>query len=167
MMNRRYTRETYLALVRRLRGALPDITLSTDIMVGFPGETEDDVEELINLMDEVQFSYAFMYHYNVREGTAAASLPGRIPYKTKIGRLSRVIARQEAHRVQLMMKRIGGRERVLVEGRSRKNADEYKGRTEHDDVAVFSADRQFLPGDFVLVRHLSLKGNTFRSCLEA
>jgi tRNA-2-methylthio-N6-dimethylallyladenosine synthase len=164
-MNRRYTREQYLDLVSRLRAAMPDISLSTDIMTGFPGETEDDLEATLELMEKVRFSYAYMYHYNVREGTAAAALPGRIPYKTKIERLSRVIALQKAHRLELLKARTGSREKILVEGFSRKNADEYIARTEKDDTAVFSGKAEI--GTFALAALQSLKGTTFRAVLEA
>ncbi|MDR2144393.1 MAG: tRNA (N6-isopentenyl adenosine(37)-C2)-methylthiotransferase MiaB [Treponema sp.] len=163
-MNRRYTREAYLELAGRLRAAMPDISLSTDIMVGFPGETGDDVEETLDLMNRVRFSYAYMYHYNPREGTAAAELPGRINYKTKIERLSRVIALQKAHRIELLKSRIGGREQVLVEGISRKNADEYITRTERDDTAVVTGGAE--PGSFAWARLRSLNGTTFRAELE-
>jgi tRNA-2-methylthio-N6-dimethylallyladenosine synthase len=144
---------------------MPDISLSTDIMVGFPGETEADLEETLDLMNRVRFSYAYMYHYNPREGTAATELPGRIDYGTKIERLSRVIALQKAHRIELLKSRIGRREQVLVEGISRKNADEYSTRTERDDTAVVTGNVE--PGSFVWARLRSLKGTTFRADLEA
>jgi tRNA-2-methylthio-N6-dimethylallyladenosine synthase len=164
-MNRRYTREAYLGLAGRLRSALPGLSLSTDIMVGFPGETEEDMAELLGLMDSVKYSYAYMYHYNVREGTAAAKLGGRIPYGVKIERLSRVIARQKEHRLELLKAKIGGREKVLVEGRSRKNADEFIARTEGDDAVVLvSPDAK--TGEFVTARLESLKGTTFRAKTE-
>jgi tRNA-2-methylthio-N6-dimethylallyladenosine synthase len=162
-MNRRYTREAYLELAGRLRAS--GISLSTDIMVGFPGETERDLEETLDLMNRVRFSYAYMYHYNPREGTAAAELPGRIDYRTKIERLSRVIALQKAHRIELLKSRIGSREQVLIEGISRKNADEYITRTERDDTAVVSGNAE--PGSFAWARLRSLKGTTFRADLEA
>jgi tRNA-2-methylthio-N6-dimethylallyladenosine synthase len=163
-MNRRYTREAYLERVGRLREAMPDISLSTDIMAGFPGETEGDLEETLDLMNRVRFSYAYMYHYNPREGTAAAELPGRIDYKTKIERLSRVIALQKAHRLELLQARVGGRERILIEGISRKNADEYIARTERDDMAVVSGGAA--PGSFAWVRLRALNGTTFRADME-
>jgi tRNA-2-methylthio-N6-dimethylallyladenosine synthase len=164
-MNRRYTREAYLERAVRLRAAMPDISLSTDIMVGFPGETEDDLEETLDLMNRVRFSYAYMYHYNPREGTAAADLPGRIDYGTKIKRLSRVIALQKAHRIELLQARIGGRDEILIEGISRKNADEYIARTERDDMAVVTGNVR--PGSFAWARLRSLAGTTFRADVEA
>ncbi|MDR1143467.1 MAG: tRNA (N6-isopentenyl adenosine(37)-C2)-methylthiotransferase MiaB [Spirochaetaceae bacterium] len=164
-MNRRYTRESFLDLTASLRKAMPGITFSTDIMAGFPGETEEDLEETLEMMDQVRFLYSYMYHYNPREGTAAFSLPGRIPEKVKRERLSRVIALQKQHTVQLLQSRIGSRETVLIEGISRKNADELIARTEKDEMAVFpgKADRA---GSFARVELCSLSGNTFRAELR-
>jgi tRNA-2-methylthio-N6-dimethylallyladenosine synthase len=135
-MNRRYTRERYLELVAALREAMPGITLSTDILVGFPGETEADLELTLDLMERVRFHYAFMYHYNPREGTAAYDLPGRIAEAVKRDRLARVIALQKTHTQELLKQRIGSRETILIEGISRKNADELIGRTERDEMVA-------------------------------
>ena len=86
-MNRKYTRESYLALVDRIRSRIPDVTLSTDILIGFPGETEEDVQTTLDLIRDVRYEVAFMYHYNPREGTKAFDLPNRIPEEIKIERL--------------------------------------------------------------------------------
>ena len=104
-MNRRYTREEYLALVRRLRAEIPDLSLSTDILIGFPGETDAEFEEALSLMEEVRFLSAYMYHYNPREGTAAARLDGRISEELKRARLARVIALQKTHTRALLRER--------------------------------------------------------------
>jgi tRNA-2-methylthio-N6-dimethylallyladenosine synthase len=164
-MNRRYTRAGYLALVDKLRAALPDISLSTDILIGFPGETEDDVQQTLELMERVRFSYAYMYHYNPREGTAAYKLPGRIPDALKKERLARVIALQNKHTKEHLKSRIGSEEMILIEGISRKNADELIGRTERDETAVFASRPGAFIGTFVKVRLNSLRGNTFRAVL--
>ena len=161
-MNRRYTREQYLDLVGSLRSALPGTSLSTDILVGFPGETEGDLQATLDLMEEVKFLYAYMYHYNPREGTAAYSLPGRIGEDVKKERLSRVIALQKRHTTEILQSRVGAEVTVLIEGISRKNADELIGRTERDEMVVVPASRGSL-GSFVKVTLSSLRGNTFRS----
>jgi tRNA-2-methylthio-N6-dimethylallyladenosine synthase len=163
-MNRRYTRERYLDLAAEIREAMPGISLSTDILVGFPGETEEDLELTLDLMARVKFLYAYMYHYNPREGTAAYTLPGRIPEGVKKRRLSRVIALQKEHTLELLQRRVGSRERVLIEGISRKNADELIGRTERDEMAVVSGDPSLI-GTFAEVTLSSLRGNTFRGKL--
>jgi len=163
-MNRRYTREQYLDLVRRLRSAMPDLSLSTDILVGFPGETEEDLEATLALMEEVKFLYAYMYHYNPREGTAAYSLPGRINAEVKRERLSKVIALQKRHTNELLRKRIGKKATILIEGISRKNADELISRTERDEMVALPGSGSLL-GSFAQVTLSSLRGNTFRSKL--
>ncbi|MDR1655576.1 MAG: tRNA (N6-isopentenyl adenosine(37)-C2)-methylthiotransferase MiaB [Treponema sp.] len=167
-MNRQYTREAYLDLVRRLRAAMPDLSLSTDILVGFPGETGEDLEETLALMEEVKFLYAYTYHYNPREGTRACGFPGRVEEKTKRERLSRVIALQKTHTASLLKKRIGRRERVLIEEISRKNADEVLGRTERDEMVVFPGNASMI-GSFADLSLAALRGNTFFGkdlCLE-
>jgi tRNA-2-methylthio-N6-dimethylallyladenosine synthase len=163
-MNRRYTRESFLETVKLLRGAIPDLSLSTDILVGFPGETEDDLAEIFDLMERVKFSYAYTYHYNAREGTAACELPGRISGECKRERLARVIALQKLHTEELLKKRIGVRERVLVEGISHKNADELIARTERDEMVVFPGSKELI-GSFAELTLSSLKGITFRAKL--
>jgi len=160
-MNRRYTREQYLDLVFRLRTSLPDLSLSTDFLVGFPGETEDDFSEMLSLMEEVKFLYAYMYHYNPREGTAAFSLPGRISAEVKKERLSRVIALQKRHTSELLKRRLGMEVDALIEGISRKNADELVGRTGRDEMVVVPG-RGDLVGSFASLTLSSLSGNTFR-----
>jgi len=163
-MNRRYTREQYLDLVRRLRSAMPDLSLSTDILTGFPGETEEDLEATLALMEEVKFLYAYMYHYNPREGTAAFSLPGRISAEVKRERLSKVITLQKRHTAELLKSRVGKEVTVLIEGISRKNADELISRTERDEMVVLPGNATLL-GSFAQVTLSFLRGNTFRSKL--
>ncbi|MDR0527684.1 MAG: tRNA (N6-isopentenyl adenosine(37)-C2)-methylthiotransferase MiaB [Spirochaetaceae bacterium] len=158
-MNRGYTRESYLELVRRLKDALPGLTLSTDILTGFPGETEEEFEEILTLMDEVKFLYSFMYHYNVREGTAAAALPGRIDEAVKRERLAKIIALQKTHTKQLLQNRLGSFEEVLVEGISKKNPLEILCRTERDEMVV-CAGAGALAGSFINLKLLELRGNT-------
>jgi tRNA-2-methylthio-N6-dimethylallyladenosine synthase len=161
-MNRVYTREGYLALIEKIRAALPDLSFSTDILVGFPGETEEDLEATLSLMDEVKFLYAYMYHFNPREGTAAFDLGGRIDENVKRERLSRVIALQKQHTSLLLKSRLGQEAMVLIEGISRKNADELICRTERDEMAAAPASAG-APGSFVRLTLRSLRGNTFRS----
>ena len=160
-MNRRYTREQYLDLVGRLRSAMPDLSLSTDILVGFPGETGEDLEQALSLMEEVKFLYAYMYHYNPREGTAAYELGGRIAEDVKRERLSRVISLQKRHTNELLKNRLGSEVTVLFEGISRKNADELVGRTERDEMVVVPGKAEMI-GSFARLTLSSLRGNTFR-----
>ena len=161
-MNRGYTREQYLSLVTEIRSSMPEISLSTDILVGFPGEKEEDLEETLGLMEEVRFLYSYMYHYNPREGTAAYGLPDRVSEETKRERLSRVIALQKKHTSELLKKRVGARECVLVEGISRKNADELVTRTERDEMVVAPGPASMI-GSYTWLTLSSLRGNTFRA----
>jgi len=161
-MNRGYTKERYLELVGELRAAMPGITLSTDILVGFPGETEEDLEQTFKLMEEVKFLYAYMYHFNPREGTKAFDLPGRISEEVKRERLSGVIALQKKHTAKLLKSRIGSKETVLIEGISKKNADELITRTEKDEMVVVPGHASMI-GSFAEVTLSVLKGNTFIS----
>jgi tRNA-2-methylthio-N6-dimethylallyladenosine synthase len=163
-MNRTYTRERYLELVAEIRQAMPDISLSTDILIGFPGETDEDVDAVFSLMEEVKFLYSYMYHYNPREGTEAYHLPNRISDEIKHKRLAEVIELQKHHTLELLQARIGSDVKVLVEGISRKHADELIGRTERDEKLVFPGDISLI-GSFAQTSLLSLKGNTFRAKL--
>jgi len=161
-MNRGYTAERFLELVREIRNAIPDITLSTDILVGFPGETEEDLEKTLALMNEVKFLYSYMYHFNPREGTKAYELQGRISEEVKRQRLSRVIELQQKHTTELLKSRIGSTEMVLIEGISRKNADELITRTEKDEMVAVPGPKSLI-GSFAKLTLSSVKGNTFRA----
>jgi tRNA-2-methylthio-N6-dimethylallyladenosine synthase len=163
-MNRRYTRAQYLALVDRVRARIPDVTLSTDILMGFPGETEEDVEETLELIRRVRYEVAFMYHYNPREGTKAFSLPNRIPEEVKKERLGRVIKLQHAVSAELMRERVGKTVTVLVESTSRNRAEELFGHTELGEMVVFSGTLdKTLIGRFVEAELTCLRGRTFRA----
>jgi tRNA-2-methylthio-N6-dimethylallyladenosine synthase len=160
-MNRRYTRAQYLELVDQIRAALPDVTLSTDILIGFPGETETDFEETLDLIQQVRFLYAYTYHFNPREGTAAFSLPDRVPDEVKRRRLSAVIALQKEITAELLNARIGEQVTVLIEGFSKKDAGELIGRTERDEMVVVSGDGSRI-GEFAEIRLEALNGNTYK-----
>jgi tRNA-2-methylthio-N6-dimethylallyladenosine synthase len=160
-MNRKYTAQSYLDLVDRVRQKLPSVTLSTDILIGFPGETEEDVEDTLELMRSVRFSYSFMYYFNPREGTPAATMTNPIPDRVKKARLSRVIALQKELTRSRMEERVGTVEEVLVENVSKRKKTELLGRTAGDMMVVFkgSPDRV---GGFANVLLESIQGNTFR-----
>jgi tRNA-2-methylthio-N6-dimethylallyladenosine synthase len=161
-MNRAYTRERYLDLVAEAREAMPGISLSTDLLIGFPGEREEDFEEILTLMEQVKFLYSYMYHYNPREGTAAYSLPDRVPDTIKQKRLAKVIALQKQHTVELLTARIGADATVLIEGISRKSKDELVCRTERDEMVVVPGDPSRI-GEFAGLTLSVLRGNTFRA----
>ena len=163
-MNRRYTREDYISLVEKIRKVIPEVSLTTDIMMGFPGETEEDMEDTLDLMKVVRYETAFMYYYNLRDGTPAAKMTNQIPVELKKERLQRVIDLQLQITSEEMKKRIGRTVKVLVENVSRDNKSELLGKTEQDERVAFAADKSLI-GSFAMVHIDSLSGNTFRGTL--
>ena len=161
-MNRKYTRERYLGLVDELRARLPGATLSSDILMGFPGETEDDVEDTLDLMRRARYVYSYTYYFNPRAGTPAATMDGQLPDAVKKERLARVIALQRELSREAMKALVGSEVEVLVEDVSRKRADELLGRTQEDLMVVFPGAPSRV-GSFARVRLESLRGNTFRA----
>ena len=159
-MNRRYTREQYLELVAKIKAKIPVVSLTTDIMMGFPGETEEDVEQTLDLMKQVKYESAMMYYYNPREGTPAAKME-QLPEEVRKERLQRVIDLQLEHTQERMSERVGTTALVLAEGVSRDSADELLGQTEQHEKVAFKADRKLI-GSFVNVKIIQLNGNTFK-----
>lgn len=163
-MNRVYTVMHYKERVKRLKETVPGLALSTDLLMGFPGETEDDVKATLDLMQEIEFDAAFMYHYNPREGTRAFNYPDKIAEEVKLERLGRVIDLQLKITAKKMKKKLGQEAVVLAESRSKNNRDELFGHTETGEMTVIEGS---LPesciGNFIRVRLKELKGKTFRA----
>ena len=160
-MARKYTHQEYLDLVSRIRAKLPDASLTTDILIGFPGETEEDFDKTVELMEKVRYQAAYMYYYNPREGTPAAKYPDQIPLDTKKERLQRIIDMQLVITREETAKRLGQTVTVLAESLSRDNKEELLGKTAQDERVVFAAPES-LCGSFVQVQLLELTGNTIR-----
>jgi tRNA-2-methylthio-N6-dimethylallyladenosine synthase len=160
LMNRGYTRENYLDIVETIRREIPGVSLTTDILIGFPGEDESDFEDTIALMEKVRFSDAFTYRYNPREGTKAFDLGDTVPSLVKQERLTRIIELQRKITRDEKLKKIGNTERVLIEGVSKKNSLELLGRTETDEMVIIPGSENCI-GKFVTSTIQSLKGNTF------
>ena len=129
-MNRRYTREQYLRLVEDVRRAVPGISLSSDIMVGFPGETEADFADTLELVREVRYDAAFTVVYSPRRGTRAAAMPDQIPEEVKQQRIVRLVELQNTMTYESNLRNVGKVETVLLEGRSTKDAQALCGRTD-------------------------------------
>ena len=163
-MNRRYTREDYIALVKKIREKINDVSLTTDIMVGFPGETEEDFNEVLSLMNTILYENAFMYYYNPREGTPAAVRNDQIDVEEKKNRLQKVIDLQLEITRREMEKRVGTVAEVLAENVSRDDKNELLGKTAQDERVAFAAPENLI-GSFVKVKLESLSGNTFRGVL--
>lgn len=136
-MKRGYTVLEYKSIVRRLRAIRPDISLSTDFIVGFPGETDDDFNKLMDLVDSIGYDASFSFIYSPRPGTPAANLVDETPQEVKLARLHRLQAALETNEKKISNSMVGKIESVLVEGPSRKNADELCGRTENNRMANF------------------------------
>lgn len=160
-MNRNYTVEHYRELVRKLREAMPDIAITTDIMTGFPGETEDDFRASIELMELVRFDYAFTFKYSPREGTPAAGFDDQIPEEVRLARLQQMIDVQTRITGEVYRAQIGKEVEVYVEGLSKKSDHELSGRTRDFKIAVFEGD-PLLTGSFVPVKITAASGWTLR-----
>jgi tRNA-2-methylthio-N6-dimethylallyladenosine synthase len=149
LMNRKYTREWYLDRIDRIRTAMPDCGISTDMFTGFHDETEEDFEMTLSLMREVGFDSSFMFKYSERPGTFAAKrLPDNVPEEVKIDRLNRMIALQNELSLCSNRADVGKTFEVLVEGYSKRSKDDMFGRTQQNKVIVFPAGDTKI-GDFV------------------
>ncbi len=137
-MNRRYSRDQYLDIVRSARSLMPDLALSTDMIVGFPGESEDDFEQTLDLMRQVRFDSAFTFLYSPRPGTPAAKLKERIDDKTLQARFDRLVTLQNSHALAANQQRLGQEVEILVEGASRKEAHVFSGRNSQNQLVNFS-----------------------------
>jgi tRNA-2-methylthio-N6-dimethylallyladenosine synthase len=140
LMRRRYDRAGYRDIVRRLRTACSDVALTSDIIVGFPGETEADFEETLSLMREIRFSDLYAFAYSERSGTKASTLPGWVPEPLRRERLARVLDLQRKIGLEENRARIGAIEEVLVEGRRKTDPGRLTGRTGHNKVVSFAGD---------------------------
>jgi len=152
-MKRGYTTLEYKSIVRRLRAVRPDISLSSDFIVGFPGETEADFAKTLALIDEVGFDASFSFVYSRRPGTPAAELPDETPQVVKLERLQRLQALLNEHVARISAAMVGSMQRVLVEGPSKKDARELMGRTENNRIVNFAGGAaQRLVGQMIDVR---------------
>ncbi len=147
-MKRGYTVLEYKSIIRRLRAVRPDLSLSTDFIVGFPGETEADFEATMQLIEDVGFDGAFSFLYSRRPGTPAADLSDDTPHEIRQRRLARLQSRVEEQAAALSRAMVGKVERVLVEGASRKDASELRGRTANNRVVNFAGHAR-LVGELV------------------
>ena len=160
-MNRRYTRERYLDLVRRLRAVRPDIGLTSDIIVGFPGETRNQFEDTLSLVREVRFDAAYTFVYSPRKGTRAAELPDPVSAQEKSAWIQELIALQQSISLEALSAQVGRRETVLVEGASTRDSGSLGGRTPRGHMVNFPGGAE-LTGRFVEVEITSAGKNTLR-----
>lgn len=154
-MNRRYTREHYLGLIDMIRRYLPDCGITTDIMVGFPYETEEDFLDTMDIVEKVRFSTAFTFIYSVRKGTKAAEMP-QIPYEIKQNRIKRLIARQNEITEEISKDYVGNVYEILVEGMQEKKNGYVVGRTESGRL-VSAKGYESMIGEFKNVKITAVK----------
>lgn len=153
-MNRTYTREWYLNKVRRIKEIMPDCDISTDVIVGFCGETEEEHQDTVSLMAQCKFSLAYMYNYSERPGTLAARrYDDDVPQETKQRRLEEVIATFRTHVADVFQDSVGKTYEVLIEGPSKKSTEQWSGRNSQNKVVVFpKGNYTYQKGDYVMVR---------------
>ncbi len=142
-MNRKYTKEQFIEVATKLK-QIPNISLSTDIIVGFPNETEDEFLDTLDVVNKVKFDQIYMFIYSPREGTVAAKMEDKITYEEKVDRLERLKELYEKTLPSLNEKMLGNTYKVLVEGKSKTNDQLYTGRSSQNKVVIFEADDSFV-----------------------
>ncbi len=151
-MNRQHTREEYIALIDKIRNILPDCSISQDMIAGFCGETEEEHQETLSLMDYVKYDFGYMYAYSERPGTLAAKkMKDDVPLETKKRRLQEIIDKQRQHGFYRTKQFVGKTVEVLIERASKKSPSQWSGRTSQNTVAVFEKEHYKI-GDLVLVK---------------
>ena len=160
-MNRRYTREKYLERVEAIRSKVPDISLTTDLIVGYPGETEEEFEETCSLVEQVGYDSAFTFIYSPRVGTRAADMPDQIPEEVSSRRIQKLIALQKAVTHKRYANYIGQVHSVLVEEASRRDENQMAGKNEYNITVNFPGDKRLI-GQIVRVKITSAGESTLR-----
>jgi tRNA-2-methylthio-N6-dimethylallyladenosine synthase len=160
-MKRNHTALEYKSRIRRLREVRPDISMSSDFIVGFPGETGQDFEDTMQLIEDIGFDQSFSFIYSRRPGTLAAQLPDDVPIDVKKRRLARLQARINEMAAQISVGMVGGEQRILVEGPSKKDAADMAGRTANNRVVNFRGTPELI-GRFVRVRITRAMPNSLR-----
>lgn len=149
-MNRGYTREHYIDLVDKLRAKVPDISITTDLIVGFPGETEEDFQQTLDLVRRVEFDVAFCFRFSPRRGTPAAKMDGQLPEEVKMRRLYELLEIQDKISIDKNRAMIGQIHEILVEGQNPKDKSQLSGRTRNNRIVFFAGDADLI-GQLVTV----------------
>lgn len=160
-MNRTYKKSEFISLVHQIRETLPNVGISTDIIVGFPGESNKEFEDTLDVMGKVHFDSAYTFKYSSRPGTKAAEFEDRISEEEKQNRLEQVINLQRKHTLLQNKKRIGSVEMVLVEKESKRSVKHWAGRTDSNKWVIFEKNN-FKIGDLVPIKIIEAKGITLR-----
>lgn len=151
-MNRHYSKEDYLRIVEKAKNEVPGLAFSTDIMIGFPGETEEDVDDTIDIVEEVRYDSAFTFIYSKRRGTPAAKMEEQIPEEVKHSRFNRVLDAVNRISGEVNAEYLGKEVEVLVEGASKKVSDIYSGKTRQNKTVNFTGGDENLIGKLVIVK---------------
>lgn len=152
LMNRSYTIEHYLNIIDKIKKIIPDVSLSTDIISGFPTETYEDHLMTLDVIEKVQYDGAYMFKYSPREGTKAYKMNDDVPDDIKTKRLQEIISLQQKISFEINQKMVGKEEIVLVEGESKKSSDYFSGRTDGNKVVVFPKSDGITEGDYVRIK---------------
>lgn len=161
LMNRKNTRESFIALIDKMRREIPDLTFATDVMVGFPTEAEEEYLDTLSLMEYMHPIEAFMYYYNLREGTVAAKMEGQLEDDVKIARLERLIDEQLKRCQKEKLTRKDMITRGVVTGVTRDDKDKYLARNDHNEMISFKPKNKVEIGSMVNLKCYDLKGNTY------
>jgi tRNA-2-methylthio-N6-dimethylallyladenosine synthase len=159
-MKRAYTREKFLEIIQNLREARPGLALSTDIIVGFPGETDDDYLETRALVKEVGFENAFIFKYSKRRGTPAAEMDGQVPQRVKEQRNHDLLAVVDEYARERGQAMVGSEQLVLCEGPSKTNKQRLMGRTPTNRIVIFDGPHERLVGQIIPARITESTGHT-------
>lgn len=162
LMNRHTTREKFSLLVEKMYSTIPSLTLSTDVIVGFPSESEEEYEETLSMMEKLNCTEAFMYYYNPREGTLAAKMNDQIDLEIKTKRLERLISEQLERQKRIRESILPFKTRALITGLSKDDKDRFLCRDEHNYYFSVESKSGKKIGDMIDIYATSLSGNTFR-----
>jgi tRNA-2-methylthio-N6-dimethylallyladenosine synthase len=164
LMKRGHTRLEYKNKIKRLRAIRPNLSMSSDFIIGFPGETDNDFEETMNLINDIGFDHSFSFIYSARPGTPASSLPDDTPMQTKKERLSILQTRISQRAAEISSAMVGTIQTILVEGLSKKDTEQLRGRTENNRVVNFKGSQDLI-GQFIDVEITEALPNSLRGSL--
>lgn len=161
-MNRGYTLEDYMILIEKARNRIPGVAITTDVMVGFPGETESDFEDTVDLIKTIRFNEAFTYYFSVRIGTKAANYKNQIPLLVKKKRLEKIIQIQRTISLEKKQELIGHKYQVLPECPSKRSKNEWMGRTDQGEIVIFPLGKKQVRNNLLQIQIETLRGSTLR-----
>jgi tRNA-2-methylthio-N6-dimethylallyladenosine synthase len=163
-MKRGHTRLEYKNKIKRLRAIRPNLSMSSDFIIGFPGETDKDFEETMNLINDIDFDHSFSFIYSARPGTPASGMPDDTPMQIKKDRLSILQMRISQRAAEFSASMIGTIQTILVEGPSKKDAKQLRGRTENNRIVNFEGPQDLI-GNFINIKITEALPNSLRGAL--